>query len=317
MKIEHLLICPACKDYNSLQFSRENIICKSCKRAYPKVNGISRLLPEMANEAKDVRNSFEFQWDSTSSDFEASHLDPEFKKKVVKVFLDDVKLDRDWFRGKLCLDAGCGVGRWTYALEKLGSKVVSFDITNSGVEITRRTVKSTNVEVLQADIFHTPFKEKSFDFIISWGVLHHTRNPRLGFEKLLPLLKNEGIIFIMVYEKYNPIKLFNTDAIRIVLRNFPDKNVYLFCGFLAKLGSIKPVRYALSTVIQVNISKHGLFDCYSTPINHHYTEKEVFAWYRENGLKDVVLTNSTVYTDFPNRFFRGHHRGTIKMRGRK
>jgi len=315
MKIEHLLKCPVCKD--SLLFSSKNIICKSCKRVYPIVNGIPRLLPEMTNERKDVKKSFEFQWDYTSSDFEASHLDPEFKNKVVKVFLDDVKLDQDWFRGKLCLDAGCGIGRWTYSLEKLCARVVSFDITNSGVETTRRTIKSTNVEVVQADIFHAPFKEKSFDFIISWGVLHHTKNTRQAFEKLLPLLKDNGIIFIMVYEKHNPIKLFNSNVLRKILSQFSSESVYRFCGFLAFLGNIKPTRYMLKMFIQIGTSKHGIFDCYSTPINHHHTEREVFKWFRENQLKEVTLTNSIIYNDFLNKFFRGPHRGTINIRGRK
>jgi len=38
-----------------------------------------------------------------------------------------------------------------------------------------------NAFIIQGDILAMPFREKSFDFIFSEGVLHHTPNPHEAF----------------------------------------------------------------------------------------------------------------------------------------
>ena len=40
-----------------------------------------------------------------------------------------------------------------------------------------------------------------YDFILSWGVIHHMENTRKAFSKLVSQLKNEGMLHIMLYNK--------------------------------------------------------------------------------------------------------------------
>ena len=46
------------------------------------------------------------------------------------------------------------------------------------------------------NLFKTPFREESFDVVISNGVLHHTGDARGGFDALLHKLKPGGHIIV-------------------------------------------------------------------------------------------------------------------------
>ena len=47
-------------------------------------------------------------------------------------------IDLNWFKDKICLDAGCGGGRYLVALSKLGVKdVVGIDISKAAVEAAK------------------------------------------------------------------------------------------------------------------------------------------------------------------------------------
>jgi 2-polyprenyl-3-methyl-5-hydroxy-6-metoxy-1,4-benzoquinol methylase len=75
---------------------------------------------------------FDFQWRKLPSPY------IEYTEKRVEEFLDLTRMPRGYFENKLCLDAGCGNGRWTYAMMRLGAKVVSFDVSSAAVEACRR-----------------------------------------------------------------------------------------------------------------------------------------------------------------------------------
>ena len=66
----------------------------------------------------------------------------EYNDDRIKEFLSFTKLGSRDIAGKNCLDVGCGNGRYTYAMMKLGAvKVDSFDISEEGfikIKITQK-----------------------------------------------------------------------------------------------------------------------------------------------------------------------------------
>ena len=46
----------------------------------------------------------------------------DFTQERVKEFKKLTGLEDNELDGKICLDAGCGPGRWTYAIQQLGAK---------------------------------------------------------------------------------------------------------------------------------------------------------------------------------------------------
>ena len=72
---------------------------------------------------------FDYQWKNLPSE------DIEYNELRIKEFLTFTKLKPEKkILGKDCLDAGCGIGRYTYALQKLGAnKVNSLDISQEAI----------------------------------------------------------------------------------------------------------------------------------------------------------------------------------------
>lgn len=79
------------------------------------------------------------------------------------------KFPVDFWRGKYCLDLGCGAGRWTRALIELGARVKSTDVSESALRSTRRI----NEDVEHLDLFDIPEKRPdlraAFDFSLCCG----------------------------------------------------------------------------------------------------------------------------------------------------
>jgi 2-polyprenyl-3-methyl-5-hydroxy-6-metoxy-1,4-benzoquinol methylase len=310
------LSCPRCR--KGLKISNRAFTCRACGSTFPVKRKIPRFLLDMESERKETKRSFDYQWLRSPEDYEASQFNPQYREILSGIFSEDVRIPPEWFRGKLCLDMGCGSGRWTYALASMGADVISADLTDSGVEATRKSMQTnSNITVIQADIFNLPFRERAFDFIVSWGVLHHTHNTRKAFQKLVPHLKDNGTIFIMVYEKHNPVQMFITELARKALSRLSKQKLYRFCRYPAILARYKIIRTLAKPFITIGESQHDLYDCYSTPINHHHREKEVLSWFEKNNLKEVEITNKERYSDPVRRFLRGPNGGTLRVKGKR
>lgn len=71
------------------------------------------------------------------------------------------------------LDVGCGEGRNSIFMAKLGNKVDAFDISENGIEKAKKIAKQMGVQVNYFCIDLEKFVfEKEYDVILSHGVLH-------------------------------------------------------------------------------------------------------------------------------------------------
>lgn len=114
--------------------------------------------------------------------------------------LDDIIHNDSIFpEESLVLEAGCGVGAQTkiIAAKNPGSNFISVDISEDSIREARQTIRSegiNNVEFKQADIYHLPFKDETFDCVFICFVLEHLYNPDLALNELKRVLKNGGIM---------------------------------------------------------------------------------------------------------------------------
>jgi 2-polyprenyl-3-methyl-5-hydroxy-6-metoxy-1,4-benzoquinol methylase len=204
---------------------------------------------------------FDYQWKNLPSRF------IEYNEDRVNEFLKFTGLDRDALKGKICLDAGCGNGRYTYAMQKLGAaRVESFDISPEAVSKCRQINPAARV----VDIANLS-PDPSFDFVLCWGVLNHIAEPRSAFARVSSQVKDLGMLHIMVYHRdtQRPYEEGRKKWPNLAL----DEKLAM-CEEMAKTrgGDV-----------------HGWFDAFNPTYNWSFHEKEPKRWFKEEGFEKVRL----------------------------
>lgn len=107
------------------------------------------------------------------------------------------------FSGLRVLDLGCGSGIFSALLTERGGTVTSIDLTEAAVRTARETSDWTGqpFAIARMDAEKLAFAEGSFDFIYSWGVLHHTRDMEKAVAEAARMLRPGGRGIMMVYHR--------------------------------------------------------------------------------------------------------------------
>jgi 2-polyprenyl-3-methyl-5-hydroxy-6-metoxy-1,4-benzoquinol methylase len=110
-------------------------------------------------------------------------------------------------RGDLdMLVAGCGTGRQAveYAQSFVGVKILAIDLSLSSLVYARtRTTAAglTNLSYAQADLLELGSLGRTFDLVMSGGVLHHLADPLAGWRVLTKLTRPNGLMHIALYSE--------------------------------------------------------------------------------------------------------------------
>lgn len=112
-------------------------------------------------------------------------FDPASRRRI-----QSTGITSDW----RCLEVGAGAGsitQWMSAVVGSG-KVVAVDLDTR----FSANIKSSNIEILQADIRHLPLENHSFDLVHARYVLIHIPDFQVALGRMLDLLKPGGWIVI-------------------------------------------------------------------------------------------------------------------------
>jgi len=106
-------------------------------------------------------------------------------------------------KGKRVLEIGCGSGAHARLLAEAGCDLTCVDLTREGVEMTRERLRvyGLHADVRQMDAERLEFPDESFDFVWSWGVIHHTADTEAVVRQIARVLKPGGETRLMVYHR--------------------------------------------------------------------------------------------------------------------
>jgi len=103
-------------------------------------------------------------------------------------------------RGLTVLDLGAGTGWLTRALTQLGCRVISVDVSQSALDISRRDLETRPVvgdqpspTFLRFDGHYLELDDESVDRIVCFDAFHHVPNPDEVLRELARVLKPGGI----------------------------------------------------------------------------------------------------------------------------
>ncbi len=114
--------------------------------------------------SEETQFTFGVQW-NTFSDLMTEH------RKEFEENLDLLPLET--LRGKVAIDLGCGMGRWSYFLAPICQNVILLDFSEAIFAARRTLANYTNALFFMGDINRLPFASDCADFAFSLGVLHH------------------------------------------------------------------------------------------------------------------------------------------------
>jgi SAM-dependent methyltransferase len=161
-----------------------------------------------------------------------------------------------------------------------------------------------NVVLAQGDIYHLPLK-REFDFIYSWGVLHHTPSVKKGFEALVPFVREGGEISFGAYRNWHPLGTRIQSLIRSFTCRMPISLLYYLSymslplnSFYQSVGKHIPgvreaVRFFIKPSHDWRICHTDTFDWWHPYYNHYHTLEELVDWVESLGLK--VLATDVLY----------------------
>jgi ubiquinone/menaquinone biosynthesis C-methylase UbiE len=170
------------------------------------------------------------------------------------------------------LEIGCGMGTHAELFCKHVENVeyTGIDLTRTATEFTKARLKINNLKgvIQQADAEDLPFDNNCFDYIWSWGVIHHSSNTEKIISEIHRVLKPGGKCHIMIYHK---------NSLRY----------YLYGGFYKGVLCLKLLYKSL---LEINMEfTDGFFA-------RHFTKNELFGILKKNNF-NITRLNILPETD--------------------
>lgn len=245
-------------------------------RPLPMTDGIPSLfVPNDASFAGDVTEKIKAFYEATPfpnyDGFDSREsLAAKARRGVFAALLDEQLPE-----GALVLEAGCGTGQLSNFLGmSWRRKVFAGDICMNSLRLAKGFADRhdiRNVGFLQMNLFRPPFRDGSFDVVISNGVLHHTGDCEAGFRSILAKLKPGGHIIIGLYNRLGRLPtLWKRSAFR---------------AFGPKLYFLDPRLRDWSR--EPDRIRAWFMDQYRHPHETRHSMDEVLGWFERHGVDFV------------------------------
>ena len=207
-------MCPYCK--GELSFFDEGVFeCNECRIKFNSSFGIPVFINQNSRPSIEVVDRSDF-WNQGWEKRNSSLLSMD-RTSIIKerdLYLDYLKKEEypsvtifseDKLRGKSFLNIGCGGGYEGLLFSGFGANYVGIDFSFNAAHFTTRLIEKAGQRgtTYQAEAEYLPFKNDSFDFVYSSGVLHHTPNTQETLMEVYRVLRPGGEAIIGLYATFS------------------------------------------------------------------------------------------------------------------
>jgi len=275
-----------------------------------------RLSDSLRSSMNPVQYAEEIQYHYTRFWEEWSGVLP-YHEREFNEYYDLVDLSS--LNGAMVMDAGCGMGRWSYMLSKKcdASQFVLVDFSEA-IFTARQLMKDEERALfIMADLTKLPFKEGFADFIMALGVLHHlpvncldaVRDlgrfaPRL-LVYLYYALDNKPFYYRWLLRAYTPVRLMlckvRSQAFRVAFSWFGL--IFIYLPFIILGTLLKP--FGLSRFIPLYNEhawaglegmRHSVYDRFFTLIEQRVSRVQIKEL--EDTFDEVRIADGQAYWHF-------------------
>lgn len=265
-----------------------------CNNSYKIINFIPRFI-----DSDKYVSSFSFEWRlHKNTQLDSANINTKMAGQSRMDFEGRVDFPLSELKDKWVLDAGCGMGRFSEIAVSEGANLVAVDLSFAVDTALQNIGIARNAHFVQADLFNLPFKDNSFDFVYSFGVLHHTPDCKGAFSAISRIIKPGGKLAIFVYSSYNKGIVYMSGFWRFFTTRLPKRMLYLFSFisvplyYLYKIpvfGNIAKMFFVIPMWKDARWRVLDTFDWYSPKYQSKHTHWEVFRWFKDNGFSEIAV----------------------------
>ncbi|MEO8860901.1 MAG: class I SAM-dependent methyltransferase [Ginsengibacter sp.] len=246
----------------------------------------------------------------------------EFTEKDIKKTGDEYF---DLLNGKIvnqqtyAIDIGCGTGRWSKYLSDRAGFIEAVDPSDAIFAAAKTLNGVENVRLTRASVETLPFKDETFDFAMSVGVLHHIPDTMKALTDCVKKLKTGGYFYVYLYYNMdNRGSLFKalfhvSDAFRKAIAALPTFIKKFVCDVLA-VCVYMPIILIVQFLLFVGFTKLALklplsayhnksffiirndsLDRFGTRLEQRFSAKQVKEMMENAGLSEIVISPKTPY----------------------
>ena len=238
---------------------------------------------------KKKKNTTKNHYSELFASFNNKNIFIEPEKFLMKRFLRN-KINIKKFKSKNAIDMGCGIGRYTFVLKKIGfEKVLGIDYSKRNINFAKK-ISSVNkikgVSFKCRDILN--LKEKNiFDFAFSYGSFHHTKSIDKCVKIMKKILKPKSEGFLFLSHK-GGMRWAVVQLCRNILKNTDSKFIYEY--FKKTLKDPKKIYLILDHIL--------------VQINTLTSPKEVSQILKKNNIKNFTRLKRGSDTDDVERIYK-------------
>ena len=175
----------------------QELVCRTCGRSYPLVDGILDLLPR--GQTHDVFREHEIsQWDEQAAQYEPTRRDDPLYQAIVRGAARALRPQP----GELVLDAGCGTGMIAHRYFRPGLRLVCLDLSHNSLRHLRETLRPRVACCVRGDLRALPVADGVFDQVLCANALQHLPDPagrRAAFAELGRVVRPGGRVVVSVH----------------------------------------------------------------------------------------------------------------------